>query len=824
MTSRSGNPQQAFSVSSSAGAPFDVNQRSSAGGNMSKGLGIWGLKTSKFYPYEMYVPTRRRVHVKENQWSNPATQVWPQNLFLCKYLEMRAAREGLEVFQDAKVLELGSGCGLVGMVASLLGASVTVSELDKGLPLLRHNIEAFKAEWRNQAQISCDDAAAVASRLSLDSSSRDRCPFRMVICSDVWADKELRSCFLLLLLKAIATDSEVLMCHTWRNADGTNVGDASSDQEQNELIARLSEIFDMEEIETEDTIRTYCSRFHGGSLFLRSQSTIDIQETSDADGRIVILRLTCRPAIKDNPARLEEELKKEIALHYQRASINTQQHPVQPCTSQAVMSDDVDATASKKPVEARNSDRNAGVECTKTSVPEPPMHKRLLSSNSNGDHETSPPRYLRPRLSTTTSEPSVSTQDSSLTRALPATSAASEGEVPREDAPLLTKRLGLRTSAQKPGMQTTPQFAPAKEAAKRPLTSLAVSVNRPDRGIEQPPTKGGVVSRRKMGAEHGESSCQQHPSDSLRSKRNTSRPVPAGSARPSLSGVAAQRHREGLGPPGTMGRPRSTVGRSTSVDGTSVKAVASQVGDKSGSFALNGLPVEDNDAATGCQSMNGGTQPTIGRLHAASGGGSSPNGSRQKQPKGLSRPQLVPGLSSSTGTTRSSSIADAAPLQRQLGSVRGQKDAAVAPIAASVHPRPPSCTSQTSRVERTPRQKPLERVASSRPMGSPSAGTGQVSLAVPASRKDDSLLPSNSADPLCAPESSEKKPGLIGKLSSLLRRSPGRGAASDFPSGTGSVSEQGGRTSHKNFRKRSISRSGCRLRKLSSGGTTPLTK
>ncbi|KEP65781.1 UNVERIFIED_CONTAM: hypothetical protein HHA_316370 [Hammondia hammondi] len=824
MTSRSGSPQQALPVTSSAGAPFDVNQQSSSGGNLSKGLGIWGLKTSKFYPYEMYVPTRRRIHVKENQWSDPATQVWPQNLFLCKYLEMRAAREGLEVFQDAKVLELGSGCGLVGMVASLLGASVTVSELDKGLPLLRHNIEAFKSEWRNQAQISCDDAAAVASRLSLDSSGKDRCPFRMVICSDVWADKELRSCFLLLLLKAIAADSEVLMCHTWRNADGTKVGETSTDHEQNELIARLSEIFDMEEIETEDTIRTYCSRFHGGSLFLRSQSTIDIQETSDADGRIVILRLTCRPAIKDNPARLEEELKKEIALHQQRASINVKEHHVQPCISQAVLSDDVDTTASKRPLEARNSDRNAGVGSTKTSVPEPPTHKRLLSSNGNGDHETSPSRYLRPRLSTTTREPSVSPQGSCITRALPATSAASEGEAPPEIAALLTKHLRPRTSAQKPGMQTDPQVAPAKEAPKRPLTSLPVSVNRSDRGIVQPPTKGGVASRRNTGAEHGESSCQQYPSGSLRSKSIISRPVPAGSDRPSLSGVAAQRHREVLGAPGTMGRPRSTVGRSTSVDGSSVKAVASQVGDKSGGFALNGLPVEENDAVTGCRSVNGATQPTFGRLQAASAGGSSPNGSRQKHSKRLSRPQVVPGLSSSTGTIRSSSIADATPLQRQLGSVKGQKDAAAAPIAASMHPRPPSCTSKASGVERTPGRKPLERVASSRPMGSPSAGTGQVSLAVPASRKDDSLLPSNNADPLCAPVSQEKRPGLIGKLSSLLRRSSGRGAASDFPSGTGSVPEQGGKTSRTSLRKRSISRSGCRLRKLSSGGTTPLKK
>uniref|UniRef100_H2YUE6 Uncharacterized protein n=1 Tax=Ciona savignyi TaxID=51511 RepID=H2YUE6_CIOSA len=44
-------------------------------------------------------------------------------------------------FHGKKVLELGSGTGLVGMVAAYMGAHVTLTDLDKFLPILEENIE-----------------------------------------------------------------------------------------------------------------------------------------------------------------------------------------------------------------------------------------------------------------------------------------------------------------------------------------------------------------------------------------------------------------------------------------------------------------------------------------------------------------------------------------------------------------------------------------------------------------------------------------------------------------------------------------------------------
>ncbi|XP_007888783.1 protein N-lysine methyltransferase METTL21A [Callorhinchus milii] len=65
-----------------------------------------------------------------------AAVVWDAAVVLCMYLELGAFQLG-----DRNVIELGAGTGLVGIVATLLGAKVTITDRDVALKFLESNVQ-----------------------------------------------------------------------------------------------------------------------------------------------------------------------------------------------------------------------------------------------------------------------------------------------------------------------------------------------------------------------------------------------------------------------------------------------------------------------------------------------------------------------------------------------------------------------------------------------------------------------------------------------------------------------------------------------------------
>ncbi|TRZ18644.1 hypothetical protein HGM15179_008465 [Zosterops borbonicus] len=63
--------------------------------------------------------------------------VWPSALVLCYFLETNSKQYNLV---DKNVIEIGAGTGLVSIVASLLGAFVTATDLPELLGNLQHNV------------------------------------------------------------------------------------------------------------------------------------------------------------------------------------------------------------------------------------------------------------------------------------------------------------------------------------------------------------------------------------------------------------------------------------------------------------------------------------------------------------------------------------------------------------------------------------------------------------------------------------------------------------------------------------------------------------
>ncbi|ONK79738.1 uncharacterized protein A4U43_C01F9570 [Asparagus officinalis] len=66
--------------------------------------------------------------------------MWDSGIVLAKFLEHSVDSQSL-VLQGKRVVELGSGCGLVGCIAAILGADVILTDLPDRLRLLKKNLE-----------------------------------------------------------------------------------------------------------------------------------------------------------------------------------------------------------------------------------------------------------------------------------------------------------------------------------------------------------------------------------------------------------------------------------------------------------------------------------------------------------------------------------------------------------------------------------------------------------------------------------------------------------------------------------------------------------
>ncbi|KAL3689152.1 hypothetical protein R1sor_015461 [Riccia sorocarpa] len=89
-----------------------------------------------------------------NQPGNTGAVMWDSGIVLAKFLE-HAVDSKLLQLQKKRVVELGSGCGLTGCVAALLGADVILTDLPDRLKLLQKNIteNALKLTHKGSARV-----------------------------------------------------------------------------------------------------------------------------------------------------------------------------------------------------------------------------------------------------------------------------------------------------------------------------------------------------------------------------------------------------------------------------------------------------------------------------------------------------------------------------------------------------------------------------------------------------------------------------------------------------------------------------------------------
>ncbi|NXC48210.1 MT21C methyltransferase, partial [Penelope pileata] len=96
----------------------------------------WVPTVSHYFDKEHYTYAGRQIVIQESIEHFGAV-VWPGALALSQYLESNQERFNLK---DKKVLEIGAGTGLVSIVACILGAHVTATDLPEVLENLSFNI------------------------------------------------------------------------------------------------------------------------------------------------------------------------------------------------------------------------------------------------------------------------------------------------------------------------------------------------------------------------------------------------------------------------------------------------------------------------------------------------------------------------------------------------------------------------------------------------------------------------------------------------------------------------------------------------------------
>jgi len=160
--------------------------------------------------YEMPITPRIKLNISQTPARGIGFQVWPAAYALADHLVTE------ESLQGRHVLELGSGPGLVGILAAHLGASATLTDLRDVLHLTRNNVE------RNTLHNAVPDSgfgAMEVCELSWGSDIRQdfrRTCYYLILCSDLTYFGHLHKPLLTTLLQLAAPGVDILLAHAHR--------------------------------------------------------------------------------------------------------------------------------------------------------------------------------------------------------------------------------------------------------------------------------------------------------------------------------------------------------------------------------------------------------------------------------------------------------------------------------------------------------------------------------------------------------------------------------------------------------------------------------
>lgn len=165
-----------------------------------------------------------------------AFRLWPGADILSRYIASGPIQP------DTRVLELGAGCGTVGLMAAAAGAkSVILTDIGAAMPSLKINVEA------NEACQHIMEGVVTSQVLDWGScGGLQRGQFDMILLSDCLYMPHLFDSLARTLMLLADHNTEVLLSHHWRTA--------KREEMAAEFLAKVSDVFTVEEIQRSDGI------------------------------------------------------------------------------------------------------------------------------------------------------------------------------------------------------------------------------------------------------------------------------------------------------------------------------------------------------------------------------------------------------------------------------------------------------------------------------------------------------------------------------------------------------------------------------------------
>jgi predicted nicotinamide N-methyase len=160
------------------------------------------------------------VSVTQNSTIDNSTGgiVWETSYLLATYIEKKISLDS-----HPNVLEVGAGCGLLGIAMALDGARVVLTEAENTMATLERNVDANKKTLKKEGGDKSNRGKLKAKQLRWDHESdrtllEEDAPFNIIVGTDVFFDKKLVAPLMDTMRALSDSKTEVYLCFQERCA------------------------------------------------------------------------------------------------------------------------------------------------------------------------------------------------------------------------------------------------------------------------------------------------------------------------------------------------------------------------------------------------------------------------------------------------------------------------------------------------------------------------------------------------------------------------------------------------------------------------------